>query len=86
MGCMKIDKCCLNCEFKYGDVCASHNTLNGYGWNIDNYKIQRQCWKVSLAYAIKLADQLEQKEKNMYYDNTIYEMDDLVRRIETGTW
>ena len=83
---MKIDKCCLYCEFNYGDICASHDTDNDYGWIIDDYKKQRECWESSLDYSILLADQLSEKEKNMYNDSSQYGINDLVRRMETGNW
>ena len=83
---MKIDKCCGTCEFNFGDVCASHGSGNGYGWNIDDYEVQRECWEISLDYSIELTDKLPEDEKNDCLYGHKHSISDLVRRIETGIW
>lgn len=82
----KVNKCCSTCEYNLGDICANDDTDKGYGWEIDDYDKERQCWEISLNYSIELTKHLSDVEKNEYVNSHKYNADDLVKKIESGKW
>jgi len=81
-----INKSCSTCEFNFGEVCASYDSFNGYGWNIADCYIQRNCLEISFDYLIELAANLTEDEKAFYENNHKLTINDSLKRIENGKW
>lgn len=78
---MKVNRSCKTCKFNMFDKCGSKY----YGEDIQDFKLQRDCWHISLDYVDKLAKKLPKEERIMYENSMLYSINDLINRIETGS-
>jgi hypothetical protein len=50
---------CETCEFNFGEICAAHDSLYGYGGKIEDFNATCKYWGISL--------EAFTKERNRYY-------------------
>lgn len=79
---MKLDKSCKTCEFSNGVVCMDIF----YGEEIVDFNIQRDCWNISMTYFSELLNMLSDEDKAYYVHKNIFDIDNIVRKINTGSW
>lgn len=58
-----VEESCDTCKFNFGDICAAHNSLYGYGGTITDYSAVCSEWVESLFAFIE--------EKDRYYETGI---------------
>jgi hypothetical protein len=42
-----VKKSCKTCEFNFGEICAAHDSLYGYGNEITDYNATCDQWEIS---------------------------------------
>lgn len=55
------DIACSTCKFNFGVICAGHDSLWGYGGEIEDFNKGCDQWEISLDYFIELAEKVEKE-------------------------
>lgn len=74
--CNKLNKSCETCEFNFGEVCACHDSMGGYGWKIDDFQVQRDCWKIGQEYFNHIIERLPEEIKMDFLHNPRTKIDE----------
>ncbi len=58
-----VQEKCMTCKFNFGDICAAHDSLYGYGNKITDFEATCEEWDIS--------PEAFNEERNRYYSTGI---------------